>query len=75
MDISYRVKHVELRDLTEYVEGADEQQLRALAYMASWLNEMGMRYCRCSVRCNTECEVVKAMGEAFEAATSRLKTA
>jgi len=62
---------MELQDLKEYVQNADEQQLKAFAYMASWLNEMSPRYCTCSVRCNKECAVVKGMGEAFMTAMSR----
>lgn len=63
---------MELQSLKEFAAGADEQQLKAMAFMASWLSEMSPRYCTCSTQCNKTCPIVKSMGEAFQTAASRL---
>jgi hypothetical protein len=64
---------MELQSFKEFVANADEQQLKAIAFMASWLGEMSPRYCTCSVQCNKTCPIVQGMGEAFQLAASRLE--
>ncbi len=63
---------MELVDLKNYVEGADASEAKAFAFMAQWLQEMSPKYCTCSVQCNKDCAVVRGMGEAFQAAMSKL---
>ena len=62
---------MELQSFKRFVAEADERQLEAIAFMASWLGEMSPRYCTCSVQCNESCPIVQSMGEAFQIAASR----
>lgn len=63
---------MELQSFKEFVATADEQQLKAITFMASWFGEMSPQHCTCKAQCNKTCSVVQNMGEAFQLAASRL---
>ncbi len=63
---------MELQSFKEFAANADEQQLKAITFMASWFGEMSPQHCTCKAQCNKTCSVVQNMGEAFQLAASRL---
>lgn len=64
---------MELQDINNFVQTANEDQLKAFGFLGQWMMELTPRYCTCVSKCNQNCELVKALGGALQAAGQKLQ--
>jgi len=64
---------VELEDLNNFVQTANEEQLKAFGFLGQWLMENTPKYCTCACKCNQNCEIAKSLGGALMAAGQKLQ--
>jgi hypothetical protein len=63
---------MELQDINNFVQTANEDQLKAFGFLGQWMAENVPKYCTCASGCNQNCELAKALGGALQAAGQRL---
>ncbi|MGB9927025.1 MAG: hypothetical protein ACPK85_01315 [Methanosarcina sp.] len=65
---------MELQDLNNFVQHANEEQLKAFGFLGQWMMENVPKYCTCDCKCNQNCELAKSLGGALQVAGQRLQT-
>ncbi len=65
---------MELEDIDNYVQNASIEELKALGFLGQWMMENKPKYCICTCKCDSKCELVKALGGAFQTAGQRLQS-
>jgi len=63
---------MELEDINNFVETANEEQLKAFGFLGQWMMENVPKYCTCASKCSQNCEIAKALGGALQAAGQKL---
>ena len=64
---------MELQDIDDFVQTANEEQLKAFGFLGQWMAENVPKYCTCASKCNQNCELAKALGEALQVAGQKLQ--
>ncbi|MDD3245741.1 MAG: hypothetical protein PHF18_02560 [Methanosarcina sp.] len=64
---------MELQDINNFVQTANEEQLKAFGFLGQWMMENVPKHCNCPSKCNQNCELAKALGGALQAAGQRLQ--
>jgi hypothetical protein len=64
---------MELQDINNFVQTANEEQLKAFGFLGQWMMDMVPKYCTCASKCNQNCELAKALGGALMTAGQRLQ--
>jgi hypothetical protein len=64
---------MELQDINNFVQTANEDQLKAFGFLGQWMMENVPKYCTCTSKCNQNCELAKALGGALQAAGQKLQ--
>ncbi|MGI5992528.1 MAG: hypothetical protein ACOX79_09105 [Methanosarcina sp.] len=64
---------MELQDINDFVQTANEEQLKAFGFLGQWMAENVPKYCTCTSKCNQNCELAKALGEALQVAGQKLQ--
>lgn len=64
---------MELEDLNNFVQTANEEQLKAFGFLGQWMMENVPKYCTCPSKCSQKCELAKSLGGALQAAGQRLQ--
>ncbi len=54
---------MELEDINNFVETANEEQLKAFGFLGQWMMENVPKYCTCASKCNQNCETQKPLEE------------
>jgi len=63
---------MELEDITTYVNGASEEELKGIVTMGNWIMEMGPKYCDCPSQCIKTCKIVQELTKAIETAVQKV---
>jgi hypothetical protein len=64
---------MELQDINNFVQTANEDQLKTFGFLGKWMAESIPKYCNCTSKCNQNCELAKALGGALQAAGQKLQ--
>jgi hypothetical protein len=64
---------MELQDINNFVQTANEDQLKAFGFLGKWMAENAPKYCNCTSKCSQSCELAKALGGALQAAGQKLQ--
>jgi hypothetical protein len=64
---------MELQDINNFVQTANEDQLKAFGFLGQWMAENVPKYCNCNSKCFQSCELVKALGGELQAAGQKLQ--
>lgn len=64
---------MELQDINNFVQNANEEKLKAFGFLGQWMMENVPKYSICTSKCNQNCEIAKALGEALQTAGKRLQ--
>jgi|GEM_PF-771146 len=47
---------MELNEINNFVQNANEEQLKAFGFLGQWMMENVPKYCTCASKCNQNCE-------------------
>jgi len=64
---------MELQDINNFVQTANEDQLKAFGFLGQWMMGMVPKYCTCTSKSNQNCELAKALSGALQAAGQKLQ--
>jgi len=63
---------MELQNINNFVQTANEEQLKAFGFLGQWPMENVSKYCTYTSKFNQNCEITKAPGGALQNAGQRL---
>ena len=64
---------MELGDINDFVQTANEEQLKAFSFLGQWMMENAPKYCTCPSKCSQNCELAKSLGGALQTAGQKLQ--
>ena len=64
---------MELQDINNFVQTANEEQLKAFGFLGQWMMDMVPKYCTCTSKCSQNCKIAQTLGEALQTAGQKLQ--
>lgn len=64
---------MELKDINDFVQTANEEQLKAFGFLGQWMMDMVPKYCTCASKCSQNCKMAQALGGALQTAGQKLQ--